>query len=162
MLRHLALLALVSSLASCGDDDLTPRTAADTGATVDSTPANDTAVTETAPGDTGGEAAAPINDCADSDYVDATSSEMLRTFDAWSVATGKRCLRIKVGQSVTWVPEGGFAVHPLEADSGDSPTPIMLVNTGTTATVAFPNAGTYGYHCANHPGVMKGAIRAVP
>ena len=160
MLRHLALLALVSSLAACGDDELSPPTVTDSGALDTST--TDTNVTETTSGESGGETAAPINDCADSDYVDATSSEMLRTFDAWSVATGKKCLRIKVGQSVTWVPEGGFAVHPLEADSGDSPTPIMLVNTGTTTTVAFPNAGTYGYHCANHPDVMKGAIRVVP
>jgi plastocyanin len=42
------------------------------------------------------------------------------------------------------------------------PSPIAIVNTGTTTTLAFPNEGKFGYHCANHPLVMKGAIWVIP
>jgi plastocyanin len=163
MLRHLAFFALATSpsLVGCSEEETTPRST-DTGV-VDTGTAS---VKDSASADTESETAVdapePINECAESDFVDATASDTLRRLDPWAFETGKKCLRIKQGQSVTWVPELGFSAHPLEADLGDSPTPIMLINTGTTATVAFPNVGIYGYHCANHPAVMKGAIRVVP
>jgi hypothetical protein len=157
MLRHLVQVAFACLLVGCSDDEVARTPATDTGIVVDTAVAKDTATSDVAP-----DVVEIINECAESDYIDATTNEGLRKLDPWSVATGKKCLRIKKTQSVTWVPEGGFMMHPLEADSGDAPTPIMLINTGTTATVAFPDAGTYGYHCANHPAIMKGAIRVVP
>ena len=72
------------------------------------------------------------------------------------------CMKIKVGQSVTWTG-GDFSVHPLEPAGGDSPTPIDTVTSGTADhTIAFPNAGTFGFECAQHPSIMHGAIFVTP
>jgi plastocyanin len=70
------------------------------------------------------------------------------------------CMTVKVGQSVTW--NGGFTSHPLEPSGGDQGSPIGLTTTGTTVSFAFSAPGTFGFHCANHPSVMLGAVRVVP
>ena len=70
------------------------------------------------------------------------------------------CVHIKTGQSVTW--NSKFSNHPLQPSGGTTPTPITLTNTGTTVTFSFPNAGTFGYHCQVHPGMMFGAVEVTP
>jgi plastocyanin len=70
------------------------------------------------------------------------------------------CMRIKAGQAVTWT--GGFSTHPLEAAGGASPSPITVTTGVTTRSFTFPAAGTYGFDCLNHPGVMRGAIEVLP
>jgi plastocyanin len=70
------------------------------------------------------------------------------------------CVHIKVGQSVTWNVNMG--PHPLGASGGNTPTPIQTTMTGTTVTFAFPNAGTFGFQCQNHPGTMFGAVEVTP
>jgi plastocyanin len=70
------------------------------------------------------------------------------------------CIKIKVGQSVTW--NGAFQFHPLEAVGGDTPSPITATNSGTTVTFAFAREGTFGFDCANHPTIMHGAVLVVP
>ena len=72
----------------------------------------------------------------------------------------QRCAKVKVGSSVTFA--GSFANHPLEANGGDKPSPIASTNTGAVLTFTVPNAGTFGYQCAFHPGSMFGAIQVVP
>ncbi len=74
-------------------------------------------------------------------------------------------MKIKQGQSVNW--NGDFGSHPIAAFGGDSPNPID-VNTAfdndagsQTVTAAFPNVGTFGYHCEIHPAMLC-AIQVVP
>lgn len=94
-----------------------------------------------------------VETCKEADYVDARSDATLRTITPWDTSLGLKCVHIGKGQSVTWngVPN---PAHPLEAHgSGTTPTPIT--NTGT---IAFPNAGTFGYDCTNHHTLMHGAV----
>jgi plastocyanin len=62
---------------------------------------------------------------------------------------------IKVGDSVTW-KNYDVAKHSITSDIGyelDS----QLLGAGQTFTHKFEVAGTYKYHCTEHPG-MKGQI----
>ncbi len=70
------------------------------------------------------------------------------------------CLEIKSGQSVTW--SGSFSNHPLEPGGGTSNSPIQVTSNGSTVTFTFPNAGTYGFNCGIHPGIMFGAVHVIP
>jgi plastocyanin len=67
-----------------------------------------------------------------------------------------RCARIRAGDSVTWT--GDFNDHPL-AQPG---SPITMITTGTSTTIAFPDAGAWAYYCPNHPPGMSGVIYVVP
>jgi plastocyanin len=67
---------------------------------------------------------------------------------------------IKVGQSVRWTNDGGTSHHVVSDDGttfdlgnlGAPGTDIYGTPTsGKSATVKFSTAGTYKYHCANHP-----------
>jgi plastocyanin len=66
------------------------------------------------------------------------------------------CISIAKGGSVTWNVD--FTAHPLEVENGTSPSPITTTSSGTTVTFTFPNAGTYGFNCQNHPSIMFGAV----
>ena len=103
-----------------------------------------------------------LNGCAMADFVDDTADG--GTINGPTTATAApwmpACVKIKRGQSVTWNAALGF--HPLEPQGGDTPNPITLTNTGTSVTVAFPNAGSFGYDCANHLSAMQGAVQVVP
>jgi hypothetical protein len=70
------------------------------------------------------------------------------------------CMTIASAESVTWV--GAFASFPLAPSGGTTPTPIANVTTGTTTSVAFPSAGTYGFNDPNASTVMFGAILVTP
>ncbi|MFO0679612.1 MAG: hypothetical protein U0169_24000 [Polyangiaceae bacterium] len=117
---------------------------------------SDTGVTNDAASD----AETKLQGCGAADFVDrsdATASRNLTwDFDAGSIP--ERCMKIKVGQTVTWT--GNFTTHPLVGGGGDTPNPVDGAQTaGGMAT--FANAGTYGYFCDNHA-FMKGAILVVP
>jgi len=105
-----------------------------------------------------------VQGCSPSDFADKTDAAAMRgiTFpmDFTPVQYSPPCMKIKAGQSVTWT--GSFTNHPLEAMNGDAGNPIKPTTMGTTVTVAFPTAGTFGFDCANHPSIMKGAILVVP
>jgi plastocyanin len=65
------------------------------------------------------------------------------------------CVKIPKGGSVTF--NGTFSSHPLEprTTTGGSPNnPITLMNTGTTHTITFPNAGYFPYHCNIHASMI--------
>ncbi len=78
---------------------------------------------------------------------------------------------IKVGASVTWTNNGTVA-HTATADGGafdsgqlSSPTGGGAYgggSSGGTYTNTFGTAGTYTYHCANHPTTMKGTVVVTP
>jgi len=106
-----------------------------------------------------------VGDCPT--FVDHTNDANVQlTWDLTVESNPARCSMIKAGSTVTWV--GNFANHPLEARGGDTPNPIPLppivdVDGGfMSTTIAFPNAGTFGYDCQNHPARMFGAIKVVP
>jgi plastocyanin len=94
-----------------------------------------------------------VDGCGASDFVPATQID-------WTFQVSPRCVEIKAGQSVTW--NGNFATHPLEADQGDKPNPIASANlAGSSATVTFPAAGTFGFKCQVHSS-MIGAVLVTP
>ncbi len=95
-----------------------------------------------------------VNGC--SSFIVATGPQDDRDIP-WDfpIATDpRRCLQVKVGQTVTWT--GNFTIHPLAPLGGDAPNPISA-----TGTTTFPGAGTFGYTCTSHSS-MRGAIRVVP
>jgi len=86
------------------------------------------------------------------------------------LAFSPKRLSIAAGQSMTFfgdtTQDSNFAVHPLRpggangSDPGAGGNPIAAQNAGSTYTVAFPAAGTYGYFCQAHEGMgMYGAVQ---
>ncbi len=115
--------------------------------------------------DSSSDAPAIVNGCGTADFADHTAASDARaiTFPGDSELPAQYappCIKIKVGQSVTW--NGGFTAHPIEPAGGDTNTPILATSGVTTKSFAFPNAGTFGFECANHPLSMKGAVFVVP
>lgn len=96
-----------------------------------------------------------VNGCTS--FVDGGTTPIV-TFptDSLPVQYAPSCIQIAAGQSVTF--NGSFPDHPLDPFSGDSPNPIQSTSSGTTASFVFPAAGTFGFHCAFHPGIMFGAV----
>jgi len=109
--------------------------------------------------DSGTVADGGFNGCTS--YVDHTASA---EFDiAWGLPyTADKCPKIKVGTVVKFT--GDFGAHPLEKQGGDEPSPLDTVPApdAGSISVTFANAGTFGYHCENHPSVMVGAFLVVP
>ena len=80
---------------------------------------------------------------------------------------------VKVGALVTWTNDGSYA-HTVTADSGGFDSGQLDAASGggggyggggTTAgsySTMFGTAGTYPYHCANHPTLMKGVVIVTP
>lgn len=98
---------------------------------------------------------AGLNNCGEIDFVDRSGPADDRTIK-WDLTVVPRCLIVAKGQSVTWL--GSLPSHPLTSKGGDTPTPIMLTSTGTSATIGFPDIGDYGFVCTYHP-PMQGVIR---
>ncbi|MDX2019485.1 MAG: hypothetical protein SF187_04540 [Deltaproteobacteria bacterium] len=99
-----------------------------------------------------------VQSCLAADYVDRTQVVADRVL-AWShgFSDDERCLVVRVGQTVVW--QGSLSTHPLDAEGGDSPNPIVSHSDGV---VTFRSPGTFGYVCgAAHAG-MYGAIHVVP
>lgn len=78
---------------------------------------------------------------------------------------------IKVGTSVTWTDNGSLA-HTATADGGAFNSGQISAASGGGSygggsgagsyTFTFTAAGTYTYHCANHPTLMSGTITVTP
>ena len=86
-------------------------------------------------------------------------------------AYSPQSVSIKVGTSVTWTNNGTLA-HTATSDGGAFNSGQIGAATGGGAygggtapgsyTVTFSSAGTYAYHCANHPTQMSGTITVTP
>ncbi len=108
------------------------------------------------------------NDCTPYDFTmndhRAPADPRVITFpyDPNAVQYSPRCIKISVGQTITW--RGDFRYHPLEPAGGDAPSPILVDPTpaGTERAVVFPNAGFFGFECATHSAEMYGAIFVLP
>jgi plastocyanin len=173
MRTFLSGLCALTFLVACSGDDTS--TAKDSG--TDTSTNKDTGVQETGGQDTGvqetGTQDAAVADVAVdtgpptvngcTTFTDATAPNAARaiTFPTGVIPSqySPNCLKIKVGQSVTW--NGGFANHPLIASGGDSGNPITTTSTGTTKSFTFSAAGTYGFACQLHSLSMLGAIQVV-
>jgi plastocyanin len=77
----------------------------------------------------------------------------------FNVPDAERCIKVKKGTVVKFVPVGGFAAHPLKPTS--MPTPLTDVTTGADKSFTMADAGTFSYICGFHA-TMKGAIEVVP
>lgn len=105
----------------------------------------------------GGPCAAPVNGC--SAFTDLTAGTATIEFGgAHGNAYAPRCVRVKVGQVVTF--SGEFGTHPLAQDCGPNQS-IPDKSSGTSTTVTFATPGTWGFTCTVHAG-MTGAIDVVP
>jgi plastocyanin len=104
---------------------------------------------------TGGEPPKPlyVNGCFA--YVDRTDEGARRTivWDDALIFNPARCMRVRVGQTVTFAGDHGN--HPLMPKGGDTPSPV-----GPTST--FNVTGIFGYECIPHPSEMNGAIEVIP
>jgi plastocyanin len=100
-----------------------------------------------------------VETCASADYVDETANTAV-TVTPWDTTLGKKCIKVKAGSTVTWA---ATVIHPLVATAGGTtPSPIPATGATTSQTIAFPNAGVYGWQCAVHLTLMHGAIWVVP
>ncbi len=81
----------------------------------------------------------------------------MRVIKPWNMTLGTKCLKIKIGQSVTW--EGVPTVGHELGGSLDGTQPNLITNVATTL---FDTEGIYGFQCLVHPSLMKGAIWVVP
>lgn len=120
---------------------------------------------------TGGAGGNPtlINGCDPATAVDHTADVTVDVAfgDAVGFKYDPACIKIKAHSSVAFA--GTFAVHPLAAGTVDGVTttpdptsPITETTSGTTATFAFPSAGTFPYFCEEHySSGMKGVVFVV-
>lgn len=99
--------------------------------------------------------------------MDLTAATATRTVTFTYPSYTPKCAKIKAGQSVTF--SGDFSAHPLTAGTVSSGTATpqsgspITNGTGTSATFAFPTAGTFPYYCGVHFSAgMTGAIYVVP
>ncbi len=116
---------------------------------------NDSAIKDSQATDVAAEAG-PVNGCTA--FTDDTTDGGVITgpSDFNPAQYTPNCVHVKVGQSVTWNVD--LTDHPLAPAGGDTPNPINPIGTGTSVTYSFPNAGTFGFHCAQHPTLMFGAV----
>ncbi len=114
-----------------------------------------------------------VNGCANGDFGTAAAdggTARVQYGDPIGLAYSPKCLCIAAGQSVTFCDDptqgSDFTAHPLRpggadgTDPGASGNPIAAKVRGSTYTVVFPSAGTYGYFCQEHQSMgMYGAVQ---
>lgn len=114
-------------------------------------------------GSSGTDAGEKIGGCSTFEDRSADTASRSIKWDFGVVQLPERCMKIKVGQTVTWSDGASgpadFVSHPLGANGGDTPNPVPNVDKAT-GNVTFTKAGTFGYLCTNHP-AMIGAIQVV-
>lgn len=104
----------------------------------------------------------PVNFCTE--FLERMGDAEARVIP-WDFGIGaapERCLRIRVGQSVTF--RGPLSTHPLAGGGGgDTPNPITgnYPEDAEEYAVEFPNVGLFGFECGDHT-AMRGAIDVVP
>jgi plastocyanin len=150
-MKSFAFAALASCLvlSQLGCSSSTPTPSTDAGSGSDTGVVADSGAADT------GSTPATLNGCSAADYVDRTGASADRTV-TWGFNQTPKCMKIAAGQTVTF--NGDFTTHPLVEKGGDTPNPFSSPQgSGGTRTVAFPNAGDYGYECAIHPTIL-GAV----
>jgi plastocyanin len=133
----------------------------------DRDPALPDAAFDAAPVDAPADASDLVNGCTPAMAVDLTDPGASRSIQISDDFYTPRCLRIAVGQSVTW--NGDLDRHPLapgilrpsmvEVQPG---SPIPMVSTGLSAMATFPDAGLWAFYCPLHPPGMAGVVYVDP
>lgn len=100
-----------------------------------------------------------------SSYIDGTAGGRTITFDNGNTTYLPNCLRISMGQSVTWM--GDFTMHPLRSAPGNPGVGVIAsTDTGASQSFTFNTTGFYGYYCNIHGSAagtgMSGTIQVVP
>jgi plastocyanin len=172
---HFAYFAFAAALVStpglfvaCSSDDGPGGTSsADAGPRADALPS------DAAPKDAGADAS--INGCTAADYAanDHSAAADPRVIagpaDDVPVQYVPHCMRVKVGQTVTWT--GDLADHPIDfefiaddpkSDGGATVTRDAPDGARTMDTVTFHTSGKLAFECAEHPTFMLGAVDVVP
>lgn len=67
---------------------------------------------------------------------------------------GPAVMKVPVGQTITWT-NADDSPHQVTVTSKNLRTPVLLK--GESTTLAFSEAGTFGYICGLHP-AMKGTV----
>jgi plastocyanin len=91
-------------------------------------------------------------------FADMTSSNVVEIPFTFNVPEAQRCIKVKKGTMVKFVPDGGFASHPLYPNS--APSPLTIVTTGADKTFTMTDSGIFYYICGLHSS-MKGGIEVV-
>jgi hypothetical protein len=97
-----------------------------------------------------------VNGCAAYDDRTAPAAGRSVTWDYGISEAPERCVRISLGQSVTWLAD--FELHPLEI------SPFVLGSydaAGDTYTATFTQPGAWGFVCTAHS-EMNGAVWVTP
>ncbi len=121
--------------------------------------ASEDAAADGASSDAGADTGTIENGCTT--FTDRTADVASRKIQ-WDLnVTGipERCLRVRAGQTVTWVngaAAADFDAHPLViylSGGGGNPPAVD----GPTGNATFATPGLYGFACGIHP-TMRGAI----
>jgi plastocyanin len=120
------------------------------------------------PVDAGVDSGLPVNGCGESDFAanDHTAAADPRTIQGPTGATPQQyvpsCMRIKAGETVTFL--GDIGHHPVDTFevSGGMPFPITTSMMPTMFTVMVAQPGVVRFNCDVHPMLMNGAIEIVP
>jgi amicyanin len=96
------------------------------------------------------------NPAGDGNTNQASNTVVIKNF-----AFSPQEIRIKVGDTVTWINEDS-APHIVASDPHPTHTDLpglesSSMATGQSYTFQFTKAGTFGYHCHIHPS-MKGTV----
>jgi plastocyanin len=115
----------------------------------------------------------PVNGCGEADFAasDHTAANDPRVIQAPPGAVPQQyvpsCIRIKAGQTVTFV--GDNADHPVDHAevSGGMPYPILtgtqpFGDGGMAFIITVSEPGVVRFNCDIHPTLMNGAIEIVP
>ncbi|MFN0061850.1 MAG: plastocyanin/azurin family copper-binding protein [Myxococcaceae bacterium] len=107
----------------------------------------------------------PLNGCTTATLTDRTAGGASRVIALSSSAFSPPCMRVAVGQTVTF--QGDFNSHPMRPGvnpgglEAEGVNPIPIVNSGTSVDVTFSGAGTFPFYCAVHHSFgMRGVIVA--
>ena len=108
----------------------------------------------------------PVNGCGEAQLAanDHTGASDPRTIQAPPGATPQQympsCMRVRVGETVTFV--GDNAHHPVDTFAFSGPGMPVVASVGTTFTVTMAAPGIVRFNCDVHPTTMNGAIEFVP
>ena len=168
--RTLAIVACASlvSVAACSSGSSSPAGGGDASS-------NDAGIVADGALDTGIDASPP-NGCSAADFAandhtaDADARVIQGPTDATATQYTPHCMRIRVGQTVTW--KSDFTHHPLDvkymADrdaSADASTTVVIGGpdgSNDIETVTPGQTGLLLFNCDAHPTVMFGAVDIVP
>jgi plastocyanin len=90
--------------------------------------------------------------CSKSSNTTTSNSSTPATVTIANMAFSPLSLSVKVGTTVTWKNNDGFA-HTVTSNDGTSFNSGNLAG-GSSFSYTTKTVGTFGYHCNIHPGMM--------